>query len=438
MGLFPKKTEPKVVTKKRKLTRESAPRSARALIFAVTAFLLGGLLWAANTEVKELAKADGEIIPSGRLRKVEHFDGGLIVEIRISEGQHVERNQVLAVLTSPGLLRERSELLQRLDAIGRHEFLVRALLENPEVYDELPELGQLTDSEGLYGVAQRKLFLARQKMLRERVEQRVHSIEIARAARNLIKERVALSQANFDRVKALHDKGYATVAQLNAQEDDLEQLRSEMLDREIELARASNEHQDARAAKNEALLSFREEQLEQMFTLAQDRQQVAGKLSDLEARFKRLEVRAPQAGVVQTVKASSVGEVIEPGGTVVELLPTGQQLVAEIRLNPDDIGHVEIGDSVTLKPTSYDTRRYGRLTGRVASISPTSIVPDREEPYFKTIVTLDQLGMGVGGNEVEIKSGMIVTAEIMTNERTVLNYLLKPINRSLESSMSER
>lgn len=425
--------------------RAAAPGAARGLILTVAAFVAAAIWWASVTEIGEIARAEGEIAPTGELSRVDHFDGGFVRSVHVAPGDEVEKGQLLAVLSQPGLTAERDELARQLADVEHDAARLLRLLANgaPEpgaAFSVSAGVGAGVEPRSLadYAAAQAELFVARERILEDRVRQRKAAIAAAARLRDNAADRMGLNMKVLARLEALEGKGVVSPAQLLAQTDVAESVRAELLDAEVRRIRAESDHQDAVAALDEARLALREEHLAALRDLERERQRLSLTLAETEARIGRLTIRAPESGVIQSAAIGGPGEVAPPGGTVFELLPTGQRLVAIVRIAPADIGHIAPGHAVKLKPTTFDARRYGDVTGRIESVSPTSVVSEREEPYFRTTVALDSVHIGEGAWRRRLRAGMVVAAEIETDRRTVLEYLLKPINRSLDRSLTER
>ncbi len=414
----------------RKRAREvaHAPRTAKSLVLVLAVFLVGAIFWAARTEIRELARAEGEIVPKGRLTHVEHFDGGILQEVLATPGDRVSAGAMLARLISPDLGRTEQELRQELSLLSKHQELLNALI--------VDESG--APVPGTYAATRRDLHLGRIAMLRDRADGRAAALAIADSARDVAKVRLALAQAELGRLQQLYDKGYLPRTRISAQDDLLQTIRSDLLGAETALARALSDEVDANAAVAEARLAFQQELHEELFRVEQDVSRVGLQLSELDAQRDRLSVRTPVAGIVQTVATTTPGEVIEPGERLFEILPTTVELVADIRVTPEDIGHIFVGNPVKLKPSSFDARRYGQLAGQISRISPTSTLDPQGVPFFNVEVRLDSTVLDQGGLRGEVGAGMVVMAEMETSRRTVLQYLLKPIDQSLSMAMTER
>ena len=424
--------------------REAAPRAARSLIIVISALIFSLLAWASQTELQELARADGEIAPTGELRRVDHFDGGVIRELYVSAGETVVAGQSLAKLEQPGLAADTREVSQRLTEVNADISRLTELLRDAEEVAEralntgASERPAAPGRADIYADAQHSLFLARQSILAERVNHRRAAIDAAQGLQENATNRAVLSDRALARFQRLFERGVVSESQFLEQSEETETVHSGLLTANVEMARAQNEFAEAEAAYREAALAYREQHLERLHLLQQEQRLLRVQADDLAARTARLELRAPEAGVIQSVSVSTVGEVVSPGGTVFELLPTSETLVAVIKINPKDIGHIHEGAMVRVKPSTFDARRFGHVSGVIERISPTTVIADREEPFFKTVIRLDDDHIGSGIYRRQLRAGMIVSAEVQTASRTVLSYLLKPINRSLERSLTER
>jgi multidrug efflux pump subunit AcrA (membrane-fusion protein) len=156
----------------------------------------------------------------------------------------------------------------------------------------------------------------------------------------------------------------------------------------------------------------------------------------LQARADRLVVHAPYSGVVKGLKLNTIGEVVTPGDPLMEIVPTQDTLVVEARIAPQDIGRVAVGEPVKLKVSSFDYGRYGTIPGRVVSISAATFQPAAGEAYYRARISLSQNHVG-RNTKHKIQPGMTVIVGIITGKKTIMAYLLKPMQRAFESSLTE-
>lgn len=407
--------------------REAAPKVARALIVLIASFLVFAVIWSANTEMRVLVRAEGEISPVGELRRVDHFDGGVVAEILVRVGAVVAANQPLARIVDPSLQSEITELTAELAYLNKQITNTTWLLggENKEGVSPATE-------------ALRKLFFARQEMMKHRNEKLAENVEISSSLLENARDHLAHSEAALGRIQLLHERGVVSQSGLLLQIEETAGIRADFFRADAAYSKAKLDASEANAAKDEAYLAFQEEHLDALNDLERSRDLVQVKLNGLMAQKGRQVILAPESGVIQASFATTVGEVVPPGATLFELLPSGERLVAVVKIDPKDVGHIEEGSDAVVKVTTFDARRYGEVRGAIELISPTSIVPDNAAAYYKAVLSLESDSVGNSANAKRLRAGMTLNAEIETSKRTVLSYLLKPVQNAFGRSLTER
>lgn len=155
------------------------------------------------------------------------------------------------------------------------------------------------------------------------------------------------------------------------------------------------------------------------------------------ARVERLEVRAPATGYVKGLKLNTIGEVVKPAEPLMEIVPSDEVLVVEARIAPSDVGRVQVGQPVKVKVSSFDYGRYGAVNGTLEFVSASTFESLNHEKYYQGRIMLERNYVGMRKN-LKIMPGMTVQAGIITGKKTILAYLLKPIQRAFEGGMSEK
>lgn len=154
------------------------------------------------------------------------------------------------------------------------------------------------------------------------------------------------------------------------------------------------------------------------------------------------ELRAPRDGIVKNIKVTTVGGVVRPGDTVMEILPVGGELVAEVKISPAEIAFIALGQRATVKLDAYDYSVFGTLRGVVSYISPDTLTEETRQGsqlYYRVLVSLRETEFkGRQSERIQVKAGMTANVDIKAMERTVLSYLLKPLSKTLQQSMGER
>ena len=158
----------------------------------------------------------------------------------------------------------------------------------------------------------------------------------------------------------------------------------------------------------------------------------------LQDRLQRMEIRSSVDGIVQGLSLGSGSAVVEPGQLIMEIVPTDDELVVEARVSPADIGHVKQGQPSDIKIDSYDPAKFGSVKGQVRRISANTYLNEKSQPYYRVEISLEKDHLGKASDSLRIIPGMTVMADIITGSKTILDYLLKPINRGMDNAFSER
>lgn len=428
---------------KRSQTRKevSRPKIARFIILTVVGFLGASLWLASTTSVPEVTRASGELRPIGGYQQVQASEGGIVYGVFVSEGQFVEKDQVLAVLRSNVLSEARRDAQEKIRSseveTNNLQAILKVLDDNSRpLHDSIKEL----QADGLdYGASRLNVLAAREAAHAESIAELEGILEVQKHSSALTSNRIEARKVRVGRAEALREKGLITLRDLDDQRDTLDQLRAAQVDVDVRLSQTRKGLIDAKALLAQERLDLRNTLIADVFRLQQNVKALLITDNALAERSKSLEVRAPEAGIMQEVSFPNSGEVIAPGDTIFELLPTQAHLIAEIEFNPVDIGHLENGDEVILKIETYDARRYGQVSGTITSISPNLVFdPEVSREFFRATIELDQTTIGSGIWERDLRAGMAVTAEVVTANRMAIAYLLKPVSRSLGNAFGER
>lgn len=423
-----------------------APATARWVILVVLLFLAAAICFAAVTPLKALVRAEGEVMPDGRLIRVEHLTGGIVRQVLVREGAVVARDDILAVLDDPVLSAEIRQSGQALQQVRRRLEAVQTLLAKLATSDlgarssvmPVSATRLVPDAMDAHASARLEVFLARHTILESRIEQMNDTISTLQVAADVASSRVTAQAEQVRRLDVLRAKGHVADFKLVDAHDRLGELRGEYAGAAVQLARAVADQRDAKSEISLQMLSLREELFKESMELKREEQRLDQLYSDLRQQQAGLIITSPENGVIQSVAFPTVGEIMGPDAVMFELLPSNARLVAEIRLSPGDIGHVSSGARVEMKVKTYDFRRHGGIGGTIESLSPSRVTKPDGTHFYRATVALDRPVIGAEPDLKLLRPGMDLTAEIQTHSRTVLQYLLKPIDGALNAAMTER
>jgi HlyD family secretion protein/adhesin transport system membrane fusion protein len=442
--LLPRLTQPVVLEDGR------PPRVLSATLYTISGFVLAAIFWAAITDVREVTIAPGQVIPSDQVHTVNHLEGGIVAELLVREGMRVEQGQPIIRLEPTATASD----LDQLEVRGAN-LTLQIIRLDAQSRDIVPNLGPLATAFPKIAAEQLKLYASAMETRRQeritliaRIAQRRSEVATLLAELQTAKAQVEVTLEQFDIQSKLITQGLAsrkifldakaavnrTQGDVTATENKLATAREALSEAESALAQA-----DATAAQKIA-----EERTKATSDLAETERQVA-KFSD---RFERLLVRAPSPGLVQELAPKAAGEVLKPGDVVARIVPSGFELVAEVRIDPKDSGHIKAGAHAEIKFATFDSAIFGTVPGKIERISATTFSPQfgvpplpghaAGEPYYKAIIRLENSYVGSGPAKRPITPGMVVQAEIVTGRKSIVRYLLKPVYNSLDVAFTER
>ena len=373
-------------------------RGSGRIIYLVAASVVTFLAWAAFASVDEIVRGDGEVVSSSRAQIVQNLEGGILAELFVRQGDTVQAGQVLGRLQDTKFRAAADELQEQIDALEIKQYRLEA------------EMGGAFEFEVPAPLAQR-------------------SAEILASERTLLKAR----QTDFH---SRRDSARTIMTQLNDELENLQKLYKTNIVALTEVNKAQKAATDA-AAKYTELgtqneLDLAEEYSKALRELASLRQE----LRLAQDQLNRTVITAPMSGIVNSLAVTTIGGVVRPGEEIFEIIPLGEELFVEARVNPKDIASVQPGQDATIKLSAYDYTIYGALKGTVDFVSADTFEDERNpraEPFYRVTVRVDRSGFTQRQQSIEIRPGMRATAELKTGSKTVLNYLLKPLYKSHEA-----
>jgi adhesin transport system membrane fusion protein len=403
-------------------------------LFGVSASIIF-IVWAYFAQVDEVAIAMGKVIPHGQVQKVQHMTGGVITEILVSDGVLVTKDQILVRLDTFAARSELAELQTRSRSLELQRERLRAFLDGRDI--GLKSSDALSNNEAMIlveAVASRE----RDKAIYEdQIRQRQSELsELNHRREALRKQRAAVGEEKAMR-DSLHSDGLGSKVLVLALQRQLAEIDGELSQLPDKATRISAQIDEAKRQLAKLDGNVREKAVADYAKGDEELLKLSEQIRRLEDKIRLADLRAPSDGVVHGLTAHTVGAVISPTVTVMEIVPKERRLVAEVRIQPKDVGHVHQGQDVTLRFIAYDFSRFGGATGKLVDISATAFEEANNLTYYKGLVSIDQPHIG-GNPAYTIISGMNVQADIRTGKKTILSYLFKPIQSSAHDALRER
>jgi adhesin transport system membrane fusion protein len=385
---------------KRRLDKEL--RGSRWVLWAVFVSLVSFFSWANFSEIDQITRAPGSVIPSSNVQIIQSKDGGVLEQLPISVGEIVDQGQIVAQFDKTNAEADYQEAKAQVAALSAAMSRLTA-----ELFGTVPDFSDLANEFPHFIKSQKLLFDRRQSAKREEIAN-IGSILA------LVQEEIQMNEP----LLARGDVSKTEILRLQREEAELVAQRGKI----------SNDYfQSTQAEYNET-----EEEFERVSQL----------LIQREKQLQATTLTAPVKGIVKSIRLTTVGGVIRPGEDVLEIVPLEDDLLIEAKVAPQDIGFLRVGLDVSVKIEAYDYTIYGDLDGVLSYISADTLEEDTQKgdiPFYRVHVrTQGRKFSGRPDADLQILPGMTSTVEVKTGKNTVLSYLIKPIIKTLGESMGER
>lgn len=364
------------------------------ILWTSVLFILVAIIWAYYARLDEVTSGEGKVIPSSEVQVIQNLEGGIIQNIFVKEGEIVKKGQTLMQIDNTRFMSSYAEAEKKMDSLQLEIIRINAEISQttPIFPDALkkdyPNL--VKDQQSLYDSKMREL------------TQLMKSLELA--------------QKELDMTRPLLKNGSVS---------EVEVIR---LDRTVNEIRGSID-------------KFKSEELDKL-------NKARGELSSLteankadKDRLTRTTVKSPVYGIIKQIKTTTIGGVVQPGNDIIEVVPLDDTLLIEAKIRPADIGFIHPGQKAIVKITAYDFSIYGGLEGEVEQISADTILDEtdkKNESFYVIRVRTYQNHLGTAKKPLPIIPGMLATVDILTGEKSVLEYILKPIIKAKHSALRER
>lgn len=417
-------------------------RTAVALLLAIVCMIAGGLVWASQAELDEVTRGQGKVVPASEVQVAQNLEGGIVSEILVTAGQTVEAGQVLLRIDDTSA----DASLQELQETWWGLAAAIARLTAEVTGSELSFPDDLMAARPDLVAKERRLYEARQlelasavDALRQQADQKRGELAELEAQLAGLEKQYALALEQYNLVKPLEKSGAVSKVEVLELERTLAEMEGDMarIRASLPRARAAIAEAESRIAEKQA--SFRALAQADLNDRTVKQSALSEQMRGRADRKTRTEVRAPVKGVVKQVKVTSIGAVVKPGDSLVEIVPLDDQLLVEVQIKPADVAFLHVGLPARVRLTAYDYAIYGALDGKLEWVSADTFVDDKGNSFYRARVRTNETSLvGKQGESLPILPGMVAEVDILTARRTVLAYLLKPILRARELAFSER
>jgi adhesin transport system membrane fusion protein len=379
--------------------------SSRSLLWRFRLLALGLvalIFWANVATIDQVTRAQAQIIAEDRTQLIQSPDGGVITQLHVKEGDIVKAGKILVTLQ-----KERAEAAVSDTSAKVAALQITLARLQAEVYGKPLKFDTELRSYTEYIRNQSDLYNKRQTAFHDDI--------------NAVKHMLKLADEELQMNQQLEAQGDVSRAEVLRLQRNVADIRAQMVNKK------NKYFQDAQAEMTKA-----QEELSSQVEQLRDRKQL----------LEQTELIAPMDAVVNNIRVNTLGGVVRPGDTIMELLPVSESLIAEAKIPSSDIAFIKLNQDASIKLDAYDSAIYGALRGKVSYISSDTLTEDTKQgpfAYYRVRIRLtDKEFKGEKAKDIQLRPGLSASVDIKAMERTVLSYLTKPITKTLGQSMGER
>jgi adhesin transport system membrane fusion protein len=425
--------------------QDRPPIFARFTVITVVCLIAAFIIWSALTSVDEVTRGEGKVIPFSKTQVVQASEPGTIQEIAVKAGQIVKKGEIIARLDDTTIASTLGEAaahqralevkIARLDLEQTGNY-TSVLVCPPDILEKAPDICR---NEARLLALDEENYKNEVAVLQERKVQKQKDLDQALAQIQRLEDNVQVSEKELALVQPMVQRKLMA-------ETELLRVQKELTDQRGQLKQTKESIDGLKAAVNEAALEIDQLSLQLRQKAVSDKTQALADLSVVNEtirgasdRVARTDVRSPVDGVVNDLTINTIGAFVQPGTVIATIVPTAEKLLVQARISPRDVAFIRPGQSATVKITAYDFSIYGGLEGTVTNVSADSLVDEKTgKPYYEVLVKTEHSELKKDGRTYSIIPGMVASVDILTGHKTILHYLLKPINKGLSESLTER
>ncbi len=416
------------------------------LLATIIGFFAVALAWAWLAQIDEIARGEAKVITASQTQYVQNLEGGIIDKILVKEGDLVKKDQVLFQLDRmrfASAYREghQGELGLRAKVARLSAEVQGTALKMPA--DVIKSAPALADNETAVHRARMDDLAGKNAVLRAQLAQRKQEVVELQSKRDRTQEQLGLLKREIAITAPMVQEGAVSEVEVLRLQRESTRIRGELEAATLAIPRALSAIEEAKRKMQDNESQFRSQAASELSAARNELAKVAEAVPGLEDKMARTLVRSPVNGVVKTIANKTPGGVVQPGTPMAEIVAVEESLLIEARIRPQDIAFVKVGQKATVKLAAYDYSIYGGIEGKLVYVSADSIQPQSQpgispQPYYIAHVRTLKPGVEYRGKLLPVIPGMTGQVDILTGRRSVLHYLLKPINKTLERSLSER
>lgn len=435
------------------------PSLHRLTIWAMAGLLFSFILWASFSSLEQVTSGSGKVIPSSQVQIIQSLDGGVLEKLFVQEGMQVTKGQPIARIDDTRFRSDFAEQKQEVDSLRANIIRLRAELSSIlvgvnedwklqiQINKQVPIYPEdLNENASLMVERQQDEYSGRLDNLinqlaiqYQQIQQREQEIAELESKIATLKVSYGLASKELDLTRPLAEKNIVSKIELYKLERSVNELKGELGGIQLLSPKLRSALQESILNRRETALAYRAEARAKLNELQNKLSRINEAQVGAQDKVTKAQIVSPVVGTIKTIHINTLGGVVKPGETIVEIVPTEDMLMVEAKVTPRDIGFIYPGLPAVVKITAYDFARYGGLKGKVVHISADTTQDKEGNSFYVIRVKTEASSIRNKNNEeMPIIPGMLSNVDVITGKRTILEYILNPILRANEAALRER
>ena len=420
------------------------------MFFAILVFFLGAFLWAYFSEIDELTRGEGTVIPSEKIKTIQSLDGGLISEMLIKEGSIVKEGEPLMKIDTTRFeasLEENKQTYYHL-IITKNRLELESTISLDTPIPEIKYDEEILKNANTFAMNDRALFTSRIEELKSTIQtykiqlkQKEEEINELSSKSRQLKISIDIVREEAQTMEILVEKKSKSKVDLLKAKKELAQLEGDLQNTYASIPRAKYEIEEAKNKIIEKMNTFKAEASNELQKINTEIKKYESKLVAEEDKLDKTVLISPVNGIVKQIYVNTIGGVVKTGMDLIEIVPLSDILLIEAKIDPKDIAFINPNQKAIVKITAYDFSIYGSLEGKIVEISADSIVDKNDKnqkTYYKVVIKTEKNYLEKDKQKLPIIPGMITSVDIITGKKSILDFLLKPILKTKANALHER
>ena len=409
------------------------------------------IVWAAFSDIDELARGEGKIIPSEKIQTVQNLDGGVISEILIKEGERVKKGESLMKIDTTRYQASLEENKQQYLAL----LATKARLQAQYKQNPKKELVEIKFPQKVFDDATADVIYTENQLFRNTIDELKSSLEVLesqfkqkyqeltelKSKRDRLEKTLALTKEELETTKRLVKSGAKSKMDLIAIEKEYNSIEGDLEATKLSIPRIEFSIQEAKDTILEKIRNYRVGISEELQETETEIKKFESILISEKDKLAKTVVSSPVNGTVKEIKINTIGGVVKSGMDLIDIIPDSDILLVEAKIDPKDIAFINPSQKAVIKITAYDFSIYGGLDGKIVEISQDSFKDEDSKEgktYYKILIQTDKNYLEKDGKRFYMIPGMIASVDIVTGKKTILDFILKPILKTKQSALHER